>query len=107
MTPHYHINKLKTDNNALISTENYEYSELLQKFDIYVLTHYVNELTNDDALKIKRTESVNFKIINDIDNIHLVNNEIKDNYYENWKNKIFNIHQIYSYIEYDIYLLTN
>ena len=45
-------------------------------------------------------------IIRDI-NIYLVNNEIKHNYYGDWKHTLFNVHSINIYITYNVHLLTN
>ena len=100
----YYINVLKIDNEVIINSEKYEYSEILPKFEKQVLKHYVDEIT-DVKLKIKKTEKLN--IINDIDNIYLVNNEIQNNYYNDWKHMLFNVHSINIYITYNIHLLTN
>ena len=69
----YYMNVLKIDNEVIITSEDYEYSEILPKFEKQILKHYIDEIT-DVKIKIKKTNKLN--IINDIDNIYLVNNEI-------------------------------
>ena len=69
----YYMNVLKIDNEVIITSEDYEYSEILPKFEKQILKHYIDEIT-DVKIKIKKTNNLN--IINDIDNIYLVNNEI-------------------------------
>ena len=100
----YYINVLKIDNEVIISSENYEYSEILPKFEKQILKHYIDEIT-DVKHKIKKSEKLN--IINDIDNIYLVNNEIQNNHYAVWKHTLFNVHSINIYITYNIHLLSN
>ena len=100
----YYLNFLKIDNEVIISTENYEYSDILPKFEKQFLKHYIDEIT-DVKHKIKKSEKLN--IINDIDNIYLVNNEIQNNYYNDWKHTLFNVHSINIYITYNIHLLSN
>ena len=82
----YYLNVLKKDNEITISTEDYDYSEILSKFEKQCLKHYIDEIT-DVKIKIKKSEKLN--IINDIENIYLLNNEIQNNYYTDWKHTLF------------------
>ena len=100
----YYLNVLKIDNEVIISTEGYDYSEILPKFEKQILKHYIDEIT-DVKIKVKKSEKLN--IINDIDNVYLLNNVIQNNYYNNWKHTLFNVHSINIYITYNIHLLTN
>ena len=61
----------------------------------------------DKQIKIKKINLKNYLITDDIENIYLVNNEIKQDYYTNWKNDLFSINCINIYIRYNIHLLTN
>ena len=100
----YYMNVLKIDNEVIITSEDYEYSEILPKFEKQILKHYIDEIT-DVKIKIKKTNKLN--IINDIDNIYLVNNKIQNNYYADWKHTLFNVHSMNIYITYNTHLLSN
>ena len=71
------------------------------------LIHFVNILTNDKEIKIKKINLKNHLIVDDIDNIYSVNNEIKQDYHINWKNNLFSTHCNSIYIKYNIHLLTD
>ena len=100
----YYLNVLKIDNEVIISTEDYDYSEILPKFEKQILKHYIDEIT-DVKIKVKKSKKLN--IINDIENIYLLNNVIQNDYLKNWKDTLFNVHSINIYITYNIHLLTN
>ena len=71
------------------------------------LRHYTDILTNDKQIKIKKTDLINYFVIDDIKNIYLVNNEIMQDYYKNWKNSELPLREIYLFFKYHIYLLIN
>ena len=100
----YYLNVLKIDNEVIISTDDYDYSEILPKFEKQCLKHYIDEIT-DVKIKVKKSEKLN--IINDIENIYLLNNVIQNDYFNNWKHTLFNVHSINIYITYNIHLLSN
>ena len=100
----YYLNVLEIDHEVIISTEGYDYSEILPKFEKQILKHYTDEIT---AVKIKIKKSEKLNIINDIENIYLLNNVIQNDYLNNWKNTLFNVHSINIYITYNVHLLTN
>ena len=51
-TNNYYLNALKVDNEVIISTEGYDYSEILPKFEKQILKHYIDEIT-DVKIKVK------------------------------------------------------
>ena len=56
---HCYINVLKIDNEAIINTEKYEYAKILPKFEVQILKHYIDEIMNDERIRIKKTENSN------------------------------------------------
>ena len=104
---YFYINALKIDNEHIISAVSFEYIDILPRIEEEKLRHYTDILTNDKQIKIKKTDLIDYLIIDDIDNIYLVNNEITQDYYKNWKNSMFSTHFINIHIIYHIYLLTN
>ena len=104
---YFYINTIEKDNEAIINSDSYEYINILPKIEEEKLTHFVDILTKEKEIKIKKINLKNYLIIDDIDNVYLVNNEIKQDYYKNWKNNLFSTHCINIYIIYHIYLLTD
>ena len=105
---YFYINALKIDNEHIISATSFEYIDILPHIEEEKLRHYYRDiLTNDKQIKIKKTDLIDYLIIDDIDNIYLVNNEITQDYYKNWKNSMWSINAIYLFIKYNVYLLTN
>ena len=100
---YFHVNTIEKDNEAIINSDSYEYINILPKIQKEKLTHYVDILTKDEEIKVKKINLKNYLIIDDIENIYLVNNEIKQDYYPNWKNNLFSINCIISNITYIFY----
>ena len=80
---YFHVNTIEKDNEAIINSDSYEYTNILPKIQKEKLTHYVDILTKDEEIKVKKINLKNYLIIDDIENIYLVNNEIKQDYYPN------------------------
>ena len=104
---YFYINALKIDNEHIISAVSFEYIDILPRIEEEKLRHYTDILTNDKQIKIKKTDLIDYLIIDNIKNICLVNNERTQDYYKNWKNSRWPINDIYLFIKYNVYLLTN
>ena len=63
-----------------MSTKDYAFIDVLQKIEEEELTHYVDVLTNDEKIKIKKEDLLQYIIIDDIDIIYLVDNIITQDY---------------------------
>lgn len=63
-----------------MSTKDYAFIDVLQKIEEEELTHYVDVLTNDEKIKIKKEDLLQYTIIDDIDIIYLVDNIITQDY---------------------------
>lgn len=63
-----------------MSTKDYAFIDVLQKIEEEELTHYVDVLTNDEKIKSKKEDLLQYIIIDDIDIIYLVDNIITQDY---------------------------
>ena len=101
---YYYLNKLIKDNE--LGVEN-DYKKILD-FPNIKLVHFENKIDDKKQIKIKINLLTDFKIIDDIKNYYLYNDELKDNYTTTWATVIdsWNLESEFT-IKYYISLLTN
>ena len=68
---YFYINTLEKDNEVIINSDSYEYINILPKIEEEKLTHFVDILTKEKEIKIKKINLKNYLIIDDIDNVYL------------------------------------